>query len=344
MAKIAIIGVGGRTGTMFAFELKEKNDILSVGSEKEVKLIKNKKLYLKRGRNLELFQGNVILPNDFPNDFNPEIIFLTVKNPVGPAVKYYYQKIKDKNFPTLILSQNGLSAGEEALAVLKEIFGKDAEKIQIVRVSLFNPIEKEEVEENIYPVRNKAKIQKDRISNGVCINYFLPVHLAFGVFSGQKDVAKIKNIFQQSNIEAEEVKPEDVKNMEFSKLFTNLIGVPSALKSLSIEEGFKNKEIFQEEVLILKEYLKVVKRSGGRILNFKKMPLSLLANLIYFCPLSILSFFKGKLAKAISKGRGGKPKGNLDEVDYYNGEVVKLGEKLGVPTPFNKKVLEEIKK
>ncbi|GAI17549.1 unnamed protein product, partial [marine sediment metagenome] len=43
------------------------------------------------------------------------------------------------------------------------------------------------------------------------------------------------------------------------------------------------------------------------------------------------------LSGFISKGRGGKLK-DLDEIDYYNGGVVKLGKRIGVETLVNEKV------
>lgn len=327
-SKIAVIGVGGRTGTMLAFELGKSNDLFGIAEKKELELIKAKKFYVKRGEEVDLFKEMVILPEDFINNLLPDIIFLTVKNPVAPAVRYYYQKAKmmakeeNQKLPMLVLSQNGLEAGKEAITVLKEIFGKKAEQIQVVRLSLFNSVDKKE---------NSGKIY---------VSYFLPVRLAFGVISGPKETTGLKNIFKEAGIEAEEVLPENVRNMEFSKLLTNLIGLPSALKNLSIKEGFENKEIFKEEIEVLREYLKVVKASNGKILNFKKMPLKLLANLISFCPLSVLFLFRKKLADEVSKGRGGKPKGNLDEIDYYNGEVVKLAKKLGIKVPTNEKILK----
>ncbi|MDI6591917.1 MAG: ketopantoate reductase C-terminal domain-containing protein [Patescibacteria group bacterium] len=326
--KIVVIGVGGRTGTMLAFELSKKIEgVWGIGKEREIEVIKNKKLYVKReGKKPELFEGKVALPEEFSQQ-SPEIIFLTVKNPISPAVRYYYQKIKaeNKKFPTLILSQNGLSAGREAIEVLKEIFGKEAEKIQVIRVSLFNPVDKEEIDEKIY------------------IDYFLPIRLAFGVISGSKETKEIKDIFKKAGIEAEEISSENIKNMEFSKLLTNLIGMPSAARNFSIKQGFEDLEIFREEIEALREYIKVVKANKGKFLNFQKMPIKLLAILIYYLPFPILLFLRKKLAKAITKGRGGKPKGNLDEIDYYNGEVVRLGKELGIKTPVNEKILKKIR-
>jgi len=343
--KIAVIGVGGRTGTMFAFELQKAAEVLGVG--KEVDKIQRKEFFVEREENPpELFEGKIVDESQFPYDFSPEIIFLTTKNPVGPVVKYYYQRIKDhdqpspaKNFtkqidrqahpkkeksPALVLSQNGITAGEEALKALKEILDEEAREIQIIRVSLFNPIEKKTINGKIY------------------ISYFLPIRLSFGVISGSKETTKIKELFKKAGIEAEEVLPENVKNMEFSKLFFNLIGIPSAIRGLSIREGFKDLEIFKEEIEALREYIKVVREVKGNFLNLRKAPIKLLASLIYYFPLSGLILLRRQFGRLIDKERGWKPKGNLDEVDYYNGAVVKLGKEFGISTPVNEEILKRV--
>lgn len=322
--KIAVIGVGGRTGTMLAFELQKATKVLGVG--KEIAKIQKKEFFIEReGNPLQLFEGKVITDSQFPNNFLPEIIFLTTKNPVGPVVKSYYQRIKKMGFnpPALVLSQNGLAVGEEALSSLEEIFGQKAKEIQIIRVSLFNPVEKEIIDGKVY------------------ISYFLPICLSFGVFSGPVDTSKIKEIFRKAGIEAQEIPSKNVKNLEFSKLFLNLIGIPSALSRLSIREGFKNPAIFQEEIAALREYIKIVKASRGDFLNLRKIPVKLLATLIFYLPLPILILFRRQLARLIDKERGGKPKGNLDEIDYYNGQVVKLGKETGILTPINEEILKK---
>jgi len=47
------------------------------------------------------------------------------------------------------------------------------------------------------------------------------------------------------------------------------------------------------------------------------------------------------LANIISRERQGKLK-DLDEIEYYNGAVVKLGKKIGVKTPANEKIYNNI--
>ena len=340
---------------MFAFELLNSAGILGVGRKEEIQKIQEGKIYLERKKGETIkFRGKVIEEEEFNKEimiespevekqraegerqkpkvsgagvggFLPDFIFLCVKNPIGPGVKYYYQRFKkNERIPSLILSQNGISVVEEAKKELEKIFGEKAKEIRIIRVSLFNAISSEKIDDETK------------------ISYFLPIRLAFGKASGDGEVKDLKEIFKKAGIEAEELSPEDIKNMEFSKLFTNLVGMASAAKGLSIENGFRDKETFKEEATVLREYIKVVKKGGGKFLNLKHYPIKFLTFLIDFFPLSFLTVFRKILAKIITKGRGGKEKGNIDEIDYYNGAVVKLGKELGIETPINEKIYQRI--
>lgn len=322
MMKIAVIGIGGRTGAMFASELKKVSNILGFGREKEIGLIREGKFFIeKRGGNPEIFQAEVFEESQFLEKDSPDIIFLTTKNPVGPVIKSYYQKIREKGYtpPTLILSQNGIACSKDATNALKEIFGEEYKKIRLVRAILFNPIERKETEGKIY------------------INYSLPIKISFGKISGPNGLEDITTLFKGAGFEVREFPSEDLRNIEFSKLFLNLIGMASATRGLSVGEGFKNYEIFKEEIIALREYIKVVLASGGSFVNFPKYPVELLATLFNFIPVIFLSLFKNYLGKFISKERKNKPK-DLDEIEYYNGAVVQLAENLKIPVPINKQI------
>ncbi|MCK4473756.1 hypothetical protein KAU40_00615 [Candidatus Parcubacteria bacterium] len=324
--KIAIIGVGGRTGTMFAFELGKANNILGISREKEVEQIKERKLYVQRqGRQPELFEGKVSSDFQFSSAEVPDIIFMATKNPVGPVVKYYYQKIKDTGkFPALVLSQNGIAAIQDAIQALEEVFGlEQSKKIQIIRLNLFNAIDRKELGDKIY------------------VSYSLPIRIAFTSAYGPKDIQDIAFLFKQAGFEAKEFPCSQVKDMEFSKLFLNLIGMASAVKGLSINQGFRDKQTFKQEAEALKEYIKVVHASGSNFVNFPHYPVKLLACLFFFLPMNILLIFRNYLAKLISKGRQGKPKGNLDEIEYYNGAVIDLAEKNNIPATLNQQILKK---
>jgi len=321
--KIGIVGIGGKTGSMFARELKDSGEIFGIGKKEIIEEIKKGKVFVERNGKREKLECNLIEIEEFPKDFQFDCLFFCIKNPVFDAVKFYYQKIKEKNFspPALFLPQNGISAGEDAILALKEVFGENSKEIPIFRISLFNAVEKKLEGEN------------------VIFSYSLPVRLAISQVFGKK--IEIKNFFEKTKIEAFFVPERDSKNMEYSKLFLNLIGMACALKNLSIAEGFKKKEVFKKEVLALREYIRAVKLAGGKFLNFPHYPVKFLS-FLFKIPIPVLFLISSFLGNLIEKERKGKKK-ELDEIDYYNGAVVKLAKKVGFEAKVNQEILEKAK-
>ena len=321
---MAIVGTGGRTGTMFAYELRHFANVLGVTKEEQMELIAQKKLYIQRKKQIfELFDCKVIKDSDFKAGLVPDIVFITTKNPVYNIVKYYFEKFKNEKIPALFISQNGIDALSEARQALKEVFGEESESIQMIRCILFNPIDSGHKENKAY------------------IRYSLPIRIAVSKAQGYGDIKNFVEIFKSAGFKVSEFSEKNAKNLEFSKLFLNLIGMASASHGFSIRDGFKNKEIFKEEVQALKEYIKVVKKSHGKFLNFPHYPVKFLSIFIELTPMFLLMPIRNILSGFISKGRGGKPK-DLDEVDYYNGGVVKLGKRIGIKTLVNEKVYKRV--
>jgi hypothetical protein len=321
--KIGVIGIGGKTATMFAKELVPIGEVFGIGKKEEIEKIRKKKLFVKRNKNEELVEIPLIEENEFPKDIQFDFLFLCIKNPVFEAVKFYYQKVKEKKFPlpALFLSQNGIEAGEDAILALNEVFGERAKEISIFRISLFNPVEKKKVKEKEFVI------------------YSLPVRLAISQISGKE--IKIREIFEKTKIETYSVSQKDSKNMEYSKLFLNLIGMACAVEGFSIFEGFKKREIFKKEVLALREYIKAVKENKGKFLNFPHYPVKFLS-FLFQLPIPFLFLISPILAFLIEKGRKGKPK-DLDEIDYYNGAVIKLAKKAELKVPINEEILKKAK-
>jgi len=326
MKKIVIIGAGGRIGAMFAHELKGK-DILGIGREGEVKDIESGNILLKTNKGTEVLKIKAINDSDFGNDFIPEAIFLCTKNPINSVVKYYYQIIKEKGWktPILFIPQNGIIASDEAKEALKDVFGDEAEKIKSVRISLFN------------------SVSREVIDNKVHLSYVLPIRLSFAPMSGFFEKEEIEKVFEGTGIEAESVSFENFRNMEFSKLFLNLIGMASASHNLTVEQGFENEKVFKEEIGMLREYIKVVKLDKGKFLNFKYYPVKTMACLFNNLPMWLLIRLRGVIGKLINKGRREKKK-DLDEIEYYNGAVVELGKKIGIDTPISRLLIERVVK
>ena len=323
MKNILIVGVGGRTGTLFGEELKRANRVFGVAGRHTLPKIKEGKVFVERSGDLVRFEVETLNKEEIPKLENVDAIFLATKNPVSPILKEYLPLIKNAKY--IVLSQNGFKAGEEALETIKEVYGNIPQNLKIIRLVLFNAVK---------------EIKDD---SQIVISYKLPVRVAFGVFYGDEETDEFENALSDANIEYVKVRKNDVKNMEFSKLFTNLIGIPSYSLHLDIYEGLKNKEAFMEEVLALKEYIKVVKANKSRFLNFPHYPVKLFASLIEHIPVSVLVLFRNQIANLVLKLRGTKEKGNIDEIDYYTGAVVELARKLNIETPVNERVLRRIK-
>jgi len=158
----------GRTGSMFFQELKDSFEVLGISKKEDIELIKKGKIWIKKNGKIEVLKGNFLLDKDFNHSF--DFLFFTVKNPVGPAISFYFRRIKEKKLkiPAIFLSQNGIEAGEEAISILKEIFGEKAKEIPVFRISLFNPVEKE--------------IENEKI----LISYSLPIKMAISQISGPR--------------------------------------------------------------------------------------------------------------------------------------------------------------
>ncbi|WP_172633868.1 ketopantoate reductase family protein [Caldisericum exile] len=323
MRNILVVGAGGRTGTLFAEELKRVSNVYGVAGKTTLPLIKDGKVFVEINGNIAKFEVNLIEPHEISQIGDVDVLFLTTKNPVSPILKDYLHKISNLRY--LILSQNGFSAGEDALKTVEEVYGSVPHSLRIIRLVLFNAV------------------KESRDKDSVVISYKRPVRVAFGVFYGVSDTTELEDIFSSASIEYTKVPDNEIKNMEFSKLFTNLIGIPSYSLGFDLYEGLRNKDSFTEEMLSLKEYIRVVKASGHRFLNFPHYPVTFFAGVIEYIPDTFLLPFRNYIANIVLKLRGTKEKGNIDEIDYYTGAVVKLAKELNIETPVNERVLRRIK-
>lgn len=324
MKKIMIVGVPGRTATLFAEELKKAANVLGVGRRELVENIKKGNVFVSKGSNIFRFDIDIISKKEIHTQKDIDYLFITTKNPVSSVIKEYLPEFEEK-IPNIVLSQNGFKAAEEAKEAIDEIFGSTKNSYQIIRLALFNSV-------------REVKDGETSI-----IEYKTPIRVAFSVFYGTNETDALEDILKNSGIEYTKVPRDDLKNMEYSKLFTNLIGIPSYSLGLNIEDGLRNKDAFKEEMLALKEYVAVVKKSGGHFLNLPHYPIATFASLVEHIPLSVLLFFRPTVTKLVLSLRHTKEKGNIDEIDYYTGAIIDLGRRYRVEMPINERVLRRIK-
>lgn len=345
---IYIIGIGGRTGAMFCRELQGAANIIGIGMPREIAAIQRGNIKLERGGNaLEILEVKTALPEEFGAAVEkkyPDFIWMTTRNPVTAPVEFYYRYFKNKDkIPALILSQNGLSAITDAKAGLIAAMGQAAEKVKIIRVSLINGIDLklEKVASSFEPETGGEPSKNSGCLDGTSIfNYKLPIKLGFGAMMGQ-DAQEFKAILAATEIRYQEFNGSNMTDMENSKLFTNLIGMAATIEGIGAGEGLRDREMFKKEAEMLKEYVLAIKKSGsGFVADYCGYPIKFLAA-VMLLPVWLLLPFRSLFASIVAKGRN-RPK-DLSEIDYYNGEVVKLGKKYGVSVPVNEEIIKKAK-
>ena len=346
---IYVVGAGGRTGMLFCRELQNAARMIGVAFPAEIENIKSGKAKIARGKNPpEIFTAELVPPEDFGAAIvrnAPDFLWLAARNPVDKITAFYYRHFANQhNFPALVLSQNGLSAAADAKKGLQEALGQDADKVAIVRVSLINGVD----------------LNTDG-DGTLTIGYKLPIKLGFGTvktyigdtYASSSASLGLGEIFEKAGVKAREFRGKEVLAMENAKLFLNLIGMAAAtaqgsgeptaaVENTDVGAGWRDKEIFKKEIAMLRELVLAVNAArGGFAAKLGGYPVKLLARLALL-PVWWLAPWRGVLAAAIAKGRN-RPK-DLSEIDYYNGEAVRLGKKANVPTPANEAIIAKARK
>lgn len=142
---------------------------------------------------------------------------------------------------------------------------------------------------------------------------------------------------------------EEIRGMKWLKLFLNLNNCLPALTGKSMQETFSHLEVCKLSIRLLSEALMVVEQVGVKLKSLPDFPIDRLQGLtampleeaskIFSQTMTNLSKepLYGSILQSIKKG---KP----SEIDYFNGEIVRLGGKIGVAAPLNEKLVRMVHK
>lgn len=136
--------------------------------------------------------------------------------------------------------------------------------------------------------------------------------------------------------------------MKWSKMLTNLLAnATSAILEMPPAEVFAHPGLYRLELAQLREALAVMAAQKLRPVDLPGTPVRLLA----FGVRLPEALSRPLLSRAVGGGRGAKmPSFYIDlrsgrgqsEVDYLNGAVVRIGRRLGIPTPANRLLNETL--
>jgi len=142
---------------------------------------------------------------------------------------------------------------------------------------------------------------------------------------------------------------EDITGMKWLKLFVNFNNCIPALIGKSMQETFSDMDLCKLSIQLLKEGVGIIQKAKIDLVSLPQFPAERIVGLANI-PMDQASGIINKTLTTLSK----EPlygsilqsimRKRASEIDYINGEVVRLAEQLNIEAPLNRKVVELVHK
>lgn len=311
--KIAVIGAGAIGGVVAGYLKSKGEDVCLAGHPDSVAAIKNHGLQISGARgnfNIEIEAADTLSQ---PPDL---AIFATKTQDLAEALNQNLTFLKQA---VILTTQNGIGADELIAQHLPE--QNIISSIVMFGATLLEP----------------GKILHNFEGSWI-----------FGRLSGKND----DKVLEVSRVLAgifPSIVSDNIKGMKYLKVFVNANNCIPAILGRSMQESFSDIDIAKISIAVWKEGLEVVKRSGITLVSLPDFPLERLTKLTSL-PLAegakiysgiMLNLSKeplyGSILQSINRSR-------QSEIDYINGEFVRLAEDSGAQAALNKKLVEMVHK
>jgi 2-dehydropantoate 2-reductase len=307
---VAVIGAGAIGGLVGARLHDAGINVRLIGREAQVDAIRTNGLLVKG-----LEESHVVhLPAATSLDETPEIILLTVKSQdVADACRIIAAVHSNA---TVVTMQNGVRSDREAA----DILGRDRVVGCVLNISA-TYVEPGVVEQNtpgLFQVGSPSPESKARVDA----------------------VLKLLSLA----ITTEPV--PDIARSRWTKLMANLNNAIMAITGLPIGKALRHPGLTRLSIATIREGVKTAQLGGFGLDQSRRARTFRLMSTLPM-PLSYL-IFSGRLAGNFPPDSTYGPstlqslqRHSSSELDYLNGEIVTLGERIGRPTPYNAELLEQ---
>ena len=311
-AIIAIVGAGAVGSLLGGMLARNGENVTLIGKKTHVEAIK------ERGLTIDGVAGSFTVKIEATEklDFEPDIVFVSVKT---QDVEKTCKQIKPYvgNIP-VVMMQNGVISSE----IAGSIFGKE----NLVSCTMLL----------------SAQFQKPGavtyVNESPCV-----IGKAFG--RNEPWLKEIRALL--SRVARTEIS-ENILGVQWSKLVINAMSnALDGMTGLAMGEYIRYGDLRRIGVLLLKEALGLVKKADITLEPLPGIPLAVFKFMMSL-PVPIAAW----LLKYAMTSRGNDDiitstlqslkKGKTTEIDYLNGEFVRLGKQISHPTPYNAKVVELI--
>jgi len=309
--KIAVIGAGA-IGSLVAGYLKFKGQEVSlVGHADAVKAIKSKGLSISGVRG----DFNLSLEVEEKLSYRPDLVILATKTQdLEAALRDNFDFLEDT---VVLTTQNGVRADALAAALLPK-----ADIISSIVMFASTCLEPGKVKHNFEQSWVLGRIDRPN----------------------DEKVSQIAGFLSQG-FSTQVV--DDIRGMKYLKIFVNANNCIPAILGVSMQEAFQDLQVCRVSISIWKEGLALVNKLGIGLVSLPDFPVEGVVKLTSI-PLSeaaqvfsgIMTHlskepFYGSILQSIKRG---KP----SEIDYINGEFVRLAKENKVSAPLNKLLVEMV--
>ncbi|MCM8796298.1 MAG: 2-dehydropantoate 2-reductase [Candidatus Omnitrophica bacterium] len=309
--KITVIGAGAIGGLVAGYLKLKGQDVSLVAHADSVKAVEENGLHISGAKG----QHNIKIPISEKLSYKPDLIILATKTQdIEEALKSNQAYIKDAIILTI---QNGVAS--------EELVAKYAPKENIVSsIVMFGA----------------TRLEPGRIAH----NFEGPwiIGSAFG-----KNDDTLKQLFATLSVAFNVRLADDIQGMKYLKLFINANNCIPAILGVSIQKAFSDINVSCVAMQIWKEGWEIVNKGGIKLVSLPDFPLERLTKLVSLPAVQSAGIYSGIMTTLSKEPLYGSvlqsiKRGRPSEIDYLNGEFVRLAEKYGLDAPLNKKMVEMV--
>ena len=310
--RIAVIGAGA-IGSLVAGYLKtEGEDIYLVGHSDAVKAIKENGLKISGVR------------GDFKVDIGiyemlvskPDLLILATKTQdVEKALRQNLDLVKD----SIILStQNGIQAENIASRLLPK------ENI-ISSIVMFGA----------------SYLEPGKVVHNFEGSWVLGNTFSTAINTHAVPVSMILNKIFPTVIS------DNIVGMKYLKIFINANNCIPAILGVSMQEAFSDQQISRISISIWKEAFEIISKLEIKLISLPGFPIERITKLISILPQEAAQIFSNTMTKLSKDPLYGSilqsiKRGRISEIDYINGEFVRLAQRCGLRAELNQKLVEMV--
>ncbi len=314
MTKIAIIGAGAIGSVVGAFLSRAGQDVTLIGRAEQVNAIR------QDGLKVDGRAGEFTAKMDVEEalSYAPDYAFLTVKTQDVPeALQANIDHLKDS---TLVTFQNGVRSDGMAASVLP--------KSQILSAVV--------------------NISASYLMPGA-VTVVYPGTLVIGRPFGEAEDGQLESLADLLQSAAPVTISQNIQGVHWLKLLFNLNNAFPALLNESLHDLYFIPYVRSLAARVIREGLKVVDAAGIQLESLPEVSVQLfrilgmlpptLGGLLIEARARRIESERPLLGSTLQSLRRGRP----TEIDYLNGEIVRLGAETGIPTPLNATLVELVR-